>query len=147
MIRYSLQCDHGHRFESWFASATAYDRLRAAGHVLCAHCGSAAVDKALMAPAVAQTTAGAGSGAGAVPPAEPVQTPAMSDKLIALRRAVEANSDYVGNRFVTEARAIHLGDAPERAIWGEARIDEVRALVDEGVPVAPLPFIARNKTN
>jgi hypothetical protein len=49
--------------------------------------------------------------------------------------------------FAAEARAMHLGEAPERPIHGEARLDEARALVDEGVPVAPLPFLPRNRTN
>ncbi|MCL4676262.1 MAG: DUF1178 family protein, partial [Pararhodobacter sp.] len=112
MIRYTLKCDQGHDFESWFASASAYDSLRKAGHVACALCGSVAVEKTLMAPAVAHG---------------PPQTdqrplalnPAIAEKLAALRREIEQNSDYVGDRFAAEARAIHHGDAPERPIWGE----------------------------
>ncbi len=144
MIRYALRCDRDHSFESWFASGTAYDALRAQGHVACPVCGSASVEKALMAPAVAQP---------ATPPvAKPPRVPAPPDpalaaKIEALRRHVEANSDYVGMSFATEARAMHLGEAPERPIHGEAKIDEARALIEEGVPVAPLPFLPRNRAN
>ncbi len=139
MIRYSLKCDQGHGFESWFASASAFDTLAKAGHLTCALCGSPRVDKALMAPSVAS----------ADPVATPLATPsnALEEKLAALRRHVEENSDYVGQDFVTEARAMHLGEVPDRPIWGEARPDEARALIDEGVPVAPLPFMGKARAN
>ena len=64
-----------------------------------------------------------------------------------MRRQVEDNSEYVGLNFATEARAIHDGDKPNRAIYGEARADEARKLIEDGVPVAPLPFMPRRKTN
>ncbi len=140
MIRYTLNCDQGHTFESWFASAAAYDKLHAAGRLNCAVCASDKVSKALMAPAVTGDT----------PDTKPAaRTPAeeTAARIEAYRRHVEATSDYVGMNFVTEARAMHLGDAPERPIFGEARLDEAKALLDDGVPVAPLPFMPRAKTN
>ncbi|TBN38718.1 DUF1178 family protein [Paracoccus subflavus] len=135
MIRYTLRCDKGHDFEGWFRSSDAFDTTHAAGHVACTQCGSVAVRKSLMAPAVP-----AQSGA------EPRISP-MEAALQALRREVEANSDYVGLKFADEARAIHEGRAPGRAIHGEARPEEARKLLEEGVPVAPLPFIPRQKAN
>ena len=141
MIRYSLKCDQGHAFESWFASASAFDALKKAGHLTCAQCGSAQVEKALMAPSV--SNADGDTAARALAPV----AGGPEEKLAALRRHVEENSDYVGTDFVNQARAMHLGDAPERAIWGEARFDEARALAEEGVPVAPLPFIPKARTN
>ena len=140
MIRFTLRCTNGHEFDSWFASNAAYDRLAAAGHLSCSRCGISAVTKALMAPAVQSAP-----DAPAAPPADPEA--ALAARIEALRREVEANSEYVGERFATEARAIHAGEAPERAIWGEARLDEARALHEDGVPIAPLPFIARRNTN
>lgn len=134
MIRYSLKCDQGHMFESWFASASAYDTLAKAGHLACAQCGSGKVEKALMAPAVGQSA----PDEGLTPVAGGVEA-----KIAALRKHIAETSDYVGQDFVREARAMHLGDAPERPIWGEARIDEARALAEEGVPVAPLPFMGK----
>ncbi|MCC5987971.1 MAG: DUF1178 family protein [Pararhodobacter sp.] len=152
MIRYSLKCDKGHDFDSWFASSAAFDRLHAAGHVSCAICGSAGVDKALMAPSVSSNEALAkdadpGGSAAAGPLAAPAPQDALASRLAALRRHVEANSDYVGMEFVREARAIHAGEAPERAIWGEAKLDEAKALAEDGVPVAPLPFGPRRNAN
>jgi hypothetical protein len=129
MIRYDLSCDHGHGFDSWFASSTAFDALKAAGHVACPTCGSRQVTKALMAPAVSTRDA------------------ARAAALARLRDEVEKGSEYVGMNFVAEARAIHAGDAPERSIYGEARPDEARALIEDGVPVAPLPFLPRAKAN
>jgi len=139
MIRYSLKCDQGHAFESWFASAAAFDTLAKAGHLSCALCGSARVEKALMAPSVAT-----------VDGPEKTLTPmagGIEEKIAQLRKHIEETSDYVGTDFAREARAMHLGDSPERAIWGEARVDEARALVEEGVPVAPLPFMGKPRAN
>lgn len=135
MIRYALRCDGGHDFDGWFRSSQAFDTMRAAGHVACTHCGSGAVEKSLMAPSVPVKSA-----------AKPAENPAEA-ALAALRRQVEANSDYVGLKFVDEARAMHEGRAPGRAIHGEARPEDARKLIEDGVPVAPLPFIPRQKTN
>lgn len=139
MIRYTLKCDQDHEFESWFASGAAFDALARGRHLACPVCGSGKVEKALMAPAVAT----------AEDTARPLATPtdSLAQKLAELRRHVEETSDYVGEDFVREARAMHLGDAPERAIWGEARPDEAKALLEEGVPVAPLPFMGKAKVN
>ena len=141
MIRYALNCDKDHGFESWFASGAAYDALRAQGHVTCPVCGSTSVEKALMAPAVSQPATQP------APSTPRVPDPALAAKIDALRKHVEANSDYVGMNVAAEARAMHLGDAPERPIHGEAKVAEARALIEEGVPVAPLPFLPRNRTN
>lgn len=141
MIRYNLTCAKGHAFDSWFQSAAAYDALRAAGHVACALCGETQVDKALMAPAVAHGEAR--------PPAAPLSEPQgeVEAALAELRRQIEANSEYVGLGFAAEARAIHEGEAPARAIHGEARAEEAKKLLEDGVPVAPLPFLPNRRTN
>ena len=163
MIRYALRCSAGHGFESWFRSAEAYEGLRAAGHVACPVCGTTEVEKALMTPqvrpsrrpaAAAEEPAPAPASAPAPAPAQeqeqgPLSLPASEreKRLAALRRQVESNSDYVGMEFAAEARRIHSGEAPERLIHGEARAEEARALLEEGVPVAPLPFLPLRKAN
>ncbi len=136
MIRYNLRCENGHEFDSWFRSSDGFETMRAAGQVGCAICGNAKVEKALMAPAV--------------PAERPSLTAPQSDietALDRLRQHVEQNSDYVGLSFADEARAMHEGRSPTRAIHGEARPDEARALVEDGVPVMPLPFRPRQKAN
>lgn len=140
MIRFTLHCAEGHDFESWFASGAAFDDLAARGLLACAICGGSKVEKALMAPAVANAPA---------VPDRPLSTPAnpVEEALAALRREIEANSEYVGMNFVTEARRIHAGNAPERAIHGEAKPDEARKLIEDGVPVAPLPFVTGRKVS
>lgn len=137
MIRYALKCQDDHGFDSWFRSAEAYDSLRAAGGVSCPVCGSAQVEKALMAPVVAK--------AEARPLAEPQSE--RERALAELRRRIEENSEYVGMNFAAEARAIHEGEAPERTIYGEARAEEARRLIEDGVPVAPLPFMPPRRSN
>lgn len=138
MIQYDLKCDKGHRFSSWFQSAAAFDVLSEAGHLTCAVCGSSNVEKALMAPRVADKSA----------ETKPQLTPSAPEEALAkLRRHVEENADYVGNRFAEEARSMYLGATPERAIYGEANGAEAKALIEDGVPVAPLPFVPKNKAN
>ena len=148
MIQYALKCAEGHAFDSWFQSAEAYDKLAAAGMVACAVCGSDKVEKAMMTPRVGQSRKAA-EPAPEPQTDRPLSKPASAAEqaLAALRRKVEETSDYVGLNFATEARAIHEGAAPERPIYGEAKPEEARALIEEGVPVAPLPFTPNRKTN
>jgi hypothetical protein len=144
MIRFSLKCAKDHSFESWFPSGHAFEALKAAGHVACPVCGSGEVEKALMTPSVAVAR---GEVDGPARPSLGAPATELETALAALRRQVEENSDYVGMDFVTEARRIHAGEAPERAIYGEARADEARKLLEDGVPVAPLPFLPARKAN
>lgn len=131
MIRYALRCQNEHSFESWFQSADGFDRLLAADQVSCPECGETNVEKAVMAPRV-------GTGG---------KAPAPAQMLAKLKAHVEANSDYVGPDFASEARKIHAGDAPERSIYGEAKPEEAKKLVEDGIPALPLPFIPKRKTN
>jgi hypothetical protein len=139
MIRYALRCSQDHRFDAWFGSSDDYDRLRAGGLVSCAVCGSTEVEKELMAPRVATIPSEAAPDLSR--PASPAE-----QALAELRRKVESTSEDVGGRFAEEARAIHDGLAPRRSIIGEAKPAEARALIDDGIPVAPLPW-SRNRTN
>lgn len=149
MIRFSLKCRNAHGFESWFQSGDAYEKLRACGHVTCPVCASADIEKALMAPAVSTARRQQAPEPAAADSAVPVAsaTSELESRLRALRAHVEANSDYVGMEFAREARAMHAGEAPERPIWGEAKPEEAKALIEDGVPVAPLPFGPPRKTN
>lgn len=135
MIRYALRCDNAHRFDSWFGSSADFERLQQGGHLACAVCGSSDVRKDLMAPGIAA----------AAPPERPLSAPASpaEQALAELRRRIEATSEDVGRNFAAEARRIHAGEAPERPIIGEARAAEARALVEDGIPVAPLPWSGR----
>ncbi|EPX81997.1 DUF1178 family protein [Salipiger mucosus] len=157
MINYSLKCGADHRFDSWFQSAEAFDKLQSAGMVACAICGSTDVQKDLMAPSVSSRRKDGAppeesaqqDGGDEAPAPGPLSEPASpaEQALRALRAQVEANSDYVGRDFAREARAMHSGEAPQRAIWGETRGDEAKALIEEGVPVTPLPFRPTRKNN
>ena len=151
MINYTLKCANDHRFDSWFQSADAFEKLKAAGMVTCAVCGETHVEKAMMAPRVrpARSKAAKPAEQPAAPTPAPLTEPAYEAEaaLTNLRKQVEDNSDYVGKDFATEARAMHEGTAPERAIYGEAKLEDAKALIEDGVPVAPLPFNIGRKTN
>lgn len=133
MIRYALQCEHGHGFEAWFGASADYDDQAARGLVECPHCGSSGVSKQIMSPAL--------SGTRKTAPASDLakmQT-LMTQAAREVRSHVEANFDYVGDAFAREARDIHEGRTEKREIYGEATPAEVKKLKDDGVPCAPLP--------
>ena len=139
MIKYALACAGGHGFDSWFPDSAAFEALSERGLVACPECGSTAVEKAIMAPAVV----------GADRAAPETNVALLDDKRRSLRemaahlrREIEANTDDVGAKFPEVARAIHAGDEPERAIRGRASPDEARALIEEGVGVLPIPALA-----
>ncbi len=149
MIRYTLICDKSHEFESWFQSATAFDTLAKAGHVSCAVCGSIDIRKSVMAPRIGKSVSKGADVPSETIPDRPLSAPASvaEQAMRELRAKIEANSENVGTNFATEARAIHEGTAPERAIYGEAKLEEARSLMEDGIPVVPLPFSTGRKTN
>jgi hypothetical protein len=165
MIRYALVCGKQHTFESWFQNSEAYDKQVKHGLVTCPICGSADVEKAIMAPRLARTDTEAAMRMPAAAPApEPTEaageTPAVAasaekhpvvmsapheqefrKKLKELRDHLTRNSDNVGVKFPEEARKMHYGEIEHRSIYGEASPDEAKALADEGIPFHPLPIL------
>lgn len=153
MIVFDLACaSGGHVFEAWFGSTEDYEAQRARGLVSCPICGGADVEKAVMAPRVgakgnqrdlplpAASNVAAPATKGA---SEMGQIKALMHALAKAQTQALENSDYVGPRFAEEARAMHLGEADQRAIHGQATPEQARALLDEGIEVAPLPFPIR----
>ena len=140
MIRFSLKCSKDHPFDSWFKSGSAYEDLAQTGQLCCPVCGDVSVEKTLMAPAVRPAEK-----SGAKPLTLPQND--LEAAMMEMRRAVEENSEYVGLNFAAEARRMHEGEIDPRAIYGEAKLTEAKALLEDGVPLAPLPFIPQRKAN
>lgn len=139
MIIFDLKCaPQGHVFEAWFGSSDDYEAQRGRGLVACPICGSADVAKAPMAPAVAAK--GNSRGASDLFSAAPDEVKKMLAAAAAVQKQLLEKSEPVGDRFASEARAIHLGEAAGRPIHGRATREEAQSLVEEGVPIAPLPF-------
>jgi len=139
MIIFDLRCAGGHVFEAWFGSSTDYYDQKARGLVACPLCGTDDVGKAPMAPAVPAK----GSSRSAVPElfsGAPEEVKAMLAAAAAMQKKMLARSEGVGDRFADEARAIHLGEAEARAIHGRATRAQAESLIEDGIPVAPLPF-------
>jgi hypothetical protein len=154
MIRYTLACERGHEFESWFQNSAAYDKQSKRGLVTCPVCNSAKVDKAIMAPRLARTDVPAPPPAMPAPPgAAPAaaaktsvaimspQERELRSKLKELRDHVTKNANYVGAKFPEEARKIHYGEQEHRSIYGEASPEEAKALHEEGIEFHPLPTL------
>lgn len=167
MIRYNLNCAKGHAFESWFANSAAFDKQRKRALVACPICGSAEVEKAIMAPRLARADVGeraksaetaettlpspvptpvappmpaVSPGKGAVAMMSP-QERELRQKLKELRDHVTKNASYVGGRFPEEARKMHYGEIEHRSIYGEASPEDAKALHEEGIEFHPLPIL------
>jgi hypothetical protein len=136
MILFKLRCGAGHEFEGWFRDGATYERQAQRGLIACPDCGDKAVEKAPMAPRVARTAADKAETKGQAPSPEQFR-----HMLQQVRKYVESHCDYVGERFAEEARRIHNGDSDARGIYGEASEEESRALADEGIEVARIPWV------
>jgi hypothetical protein len=152
VILYNLICDKRHEFESWFPNSSAYDKQAKRGLISCPVCGSAKVEKAIMAPRLARkdkstSIAVAPEEAAAAPDATtPVamispQERELRQKLKELRDHLTANSDNVGKRFPEEARKMHYGEIEHRSIYGEATPQDAKELHEEGIEFHPLPVL------
>lgn len=154
MIKYALACEAEHGFETWFRSSDDYEKQRKRKLVECPACGSTEVEKQIMKPSVARTDKGR-SRASVETPAAPEQTQPVAmmspqeqflrTKLKELRDHVTKNADYVGDKFPDLARQMHYEEIDQRSIYGEAKPDEVKELIEEGVGVQPLPVLPDDK--
>lgn len=131
MIVFDLRCEGDHVFEAWFGSTADYDAQRGRGLVTCPVCGSQGIEKAVMAPRLSSGDAGARS---------PAEVKAFLGALASAQAKALENSRWVGPRFAAEARAMHDGERERETIHGRASAAEVKALVEDGVSVAPLPL-------
>lgn len=134
MIVFDLRCDGGHVFEAWFGSSAAYDAQVAAGQVACPLCGDTAVRKALMAPGIPAK----GNRRAAEP--TPAAVKEALRQLATMQTKALEGSQWVGSAFATRARAMHDGQEAQSAIHGQATLAEAKALVEDGVQIAPLPL-------
>ncbi|HEV2747987.1 MAG TPA: DUF1178 family protein [Allosphingosinicella sp.] len=142
MIVFDLRCTaSGHVFEAWFGSSADYEDQRRRGLVICPLCSTLGVEKAVMAPRVGTK----GNRAGAAEPTEMVSTDPEGVKAVlaamaAAQKKMLENSDFVGDRFAEEARAMHVGEVAARSIHGRATPAQTESLVEDGIGIAPLPF-------
>ena len=137
MIKYTLSCDSGHSFDGWFSSSADFDRQAELGLVSCPVCGSVSVAKELMAPSVSTSRK---KDEAKVLMMDQARKEAVA-KIRELVTAIRENSDDVGEKFPEEARKIHYGEAEQRGLIGKATADEARALLEEGIEIAPLPVL------
>jgi hypothetical protein len=158
MIHYALVCEHGHAFESWFADSAAYDKQAKRKLIACPHCGSAKVDKAIMAPRLSGARKRTRPAEMPAPTAAPETTQEkapvamispqekeLRSKLKELRDHLTKNADHVGTKFPEEARKMHYGETEHRSIYGEASPDDAKKLAEEGIKFHPLPILPEER--
>lgn len=138
MIRYALVCDGGHKFEAWFSNSDAYDDQRKRRLVECPKCGTTKVSKQITAPAVSGTKKSKAARS-KVSTKDKSPEAVFAEVASKVREHIQDTHEYVGDRFADEARAMHDGEAEERPVWGEASVEDVKDLADEGVEATPLP--------
>ena len=133
MIKYTLTCNNGHQFESWFPNSDSFEKLKEKGHLECAVCSSKEIEKSLMAPRITsnnskkkETLISAQS--------------ALEKEIKALKKRIKKTATDVGENFPTEARAMHYGEKEEKPIIGRTSLEEAKDLAEEGIPFAPLPW-------
>jgi hypothetical protein len=151
MIRYALICEQGHDFESWFQDSAAYEKQAKRGLVTCPRCGSAKVEKAIMAPRISSSKKRAAPAKAPAQmetrtPATPVamispQEQELRTKLKELREHLTKNADDVGPKFPEEARKMHYGEIEHRSIYGVASSEDAKDLAEEGIEFHPLPIL------
>jgi len=144
LIVFNLACEADHRFEGWFASAEDFEAQGRRGLLSCPVCGSSDVRKQLSAPRLNLSSIGskdAPQERGDVAMVGPDQA-----QLAALLRKVIESTEDVGQNFPEEARRIHYKEVPARPIRGLASRDEAKALGEEGIEVAHLPFPVADKS-
>lgn len=136
-----LGCALGHVFEGWFASEEDFQSQRERGLIECPVCGDLSIDKRLSAPYVQtrRSSEPVETRAAVAEPTAPPLPPQQQARLLQALRALVQDSEDVGERFAAEARAIHQGEAEARSIRGVTSPDEAAALLEEGIPVLPLP--------
>ena len=133
MIKYTLNCNNGHQFDSWFSDSDSFEKLKKKGHLECAICSSKKVEKSLMAPRITSSNN------------EKKKTlistqSALEKEIKALKKKIKTTATDVGENFPTEARAMHYGEKEEKPIIGNTSMDEARDLAEEGIPFIPLPW-------
>ena len=133
MIRYTLTCNNGHQFDSWFSDSGSFEKLKKKGHLECAICSSKKVEKSLMAPRITSSND------------EKKKTliskqSALEKEIKALKKKIKTTATDVGENFPTEARAMHYGEKEEKPIIGKTSVDEARDLAEEGIPFITLPW-------
>ena len=151
MIVFDLECSGGaHRFEGWFKSSEDFAHQQQRGLVACPHCGSADIAKAPMAPRLArkgnQAVAAAPVAKAQAPAWQPVMaSPKLPPEAVAMMHALAAmqaeaikDSQWVGDKFAEESRAMHYGERDAATIHGQATREEAEELWDEGILIAPL---------
>ncbi len=155
MICYRLRCDSEHDFEGWFRTGLDFDDQASAGLIGCPICGSASVERALMAPAVVGSSKRRREAAGpalegdVIAPDKRPKVPdgempaALRALLTRMRQEIERNCDHVGREFADQAIKMHRGETEKRAIYGETTEIEREVLAEEGVEVALVPWIKR----
>jgi hypothetical protein len=125
MIRYSLICDAGHSFDSWFRDSAGFEKQAAEGQIACPFCDSTKISRDVMAPHIAKPRDDAAHD--------------LRVKLRELHDTVVAHTEDVGDRFPEEARAMEDGETERRAIRGRATFEEAKALLEEGIEILPIP--------
>lgn len=134
MIRYDLICSNNHKFESWFKDSKSFKEQANSHDILCPTCNDSHINKALMAPSIPKKIN--------IKKDDVLldnKTQSINNTIKTIRSKIKENSEYVGKEFPEVARKIHYNEEDSRSIYGEASLDDVNDLKDEGIDVIQIP--------
>jgi len=138
MILFDLCCENEHVFEVWFASSSQFEEQKKKKLINCPICNSNKIKKALMAPKLNGTKKNSKTTSRNV-----LNDSSVINKFKKFKKFVEENTVDVGKDFTEEARKIHYGETERKSIRGETTKEQAEELLDEGIPIARLPWTSR----
>ena len=138
MIVFNLICSEcEYTFEGWFDDTLSFNNQKKDKLISCPSCESTSIKKTLVAPNVAKKSNSKSH--------KIKKTLASNIKKI--KKIVEENFEYVGDKFSDEAKKIKCDESKDRPIYGEATIEQTKELIEEDIDITPLPFQSNKKNN
>ena len=141
MIKYLLKCNKNHEFESWFADSKEFEKLKKKNLIECIFCQSKNVDKSIMSPNIL------GKEKFEEKKFDYNEFSKMKKDLLKIRKFVEKNFKFVGDKFPKEVREIYYDNKKNTNIYGTATLEERLELEEEGIELASIPWENKKKIN
>ncbi len=138
MIVFNLICNEcDYPFEGWFDNTLAFNNQKKNKLINCPNCESSNIKKTLVAPNISKKSNSK----------KIKNKKTLASNINKIKKIVEENFDYVGEKFTEEAKKIKYGESNDRPIYGEATVEQTKELIDEDISITPLPFQSNKKTN
>jgi hypothetical protein len=140
MIKYLLKCKNKHEFESWFSESKEYEKLKKRKLIECIFCKSKEVNKSIMSPNIFLKNKIVEK------KLDNKESNKIKKDLIKIRKFVEKNFRFVGDKFPKEVREIYYDNKKNKNVYGTVTLEEKLELEEEGIDLTSIPWVD-NKEN